>query len=367
MARNQIDTRSLNRFLIDCQLTVGGFKGGLRDGRQPLSDRYQFLYTETTGYLITHLCNLYQSTKVSLYLRRAELAADFLVRVLDKDKLPYNFDLTTRLPDRRFFVFDNAICVQGLVDIYRLTRKKAYLRTAEKISQWIANDMWQKDRTFLAYYDATDNSMVHPGADFSADGGCIQIKNSIAFLKLFEMTKDASYRKIAEKILVSGQAFQLSHGGFRVNQKTETIFSHAHCYATEGYLYGWAVLKKPAYLTIAKKAAEYLRVTQHRNGAISQRNQTAGWAADATSQAVRIWRSLDLISRHETYAESINQALGFLASMESTAIGRNARGIYYTKQRLGRKNKVLYTWVTMFALSAVALTQDKRFNKREIY
>jgi uncharacterized protein YyaL (SSP411 family) len=367
MDRNKINLDNLHRFLLDCQLTAGTFKGGLRDGRQLGTGHYQFLYVETTGYLITHFVNLYQETKVAEYQRRAMLAADFLVQILEGDKLPYNFDLKTKKADRRFFVFDNGICVQGLVDMYKLSRKKIYLQTAEKIAGWIVDEMWQEDGSFRAYYDANEDNSVHPGNDFSADGGCIQIKNAIAFLKLFEATKNKSYQHIAEKILDQGQVFQLKNGGFRVNQKTEAVFSHGHCYATEGYLYGWAVLKKPEYLETVKKAASYLQASQHRNGGISQRNQAAGWAADATAQAIRIWQSLDVISGQPIFGEPIKKALSFLKAMESPVMEGNAQGIYYTKQQLGRKNKVLYTWVSMFCASALALLQAKQFNQREIY
>lgn len=367
MARDQISAGRLNQFLLDCQLTAGKFKGGLRDGNQPGTDTYQFLYVETTGYLVTYFINLYNNTKVALYKQRAMLAADFLVGILEGNKLPYNFDLTTKKPDERFFVFDNSICIQGLVDAYQLSKKKVYLETAETIAGWITTEMWQKDGSFLAYYDATEDSAVHPGSDFSADGGCIQIKNAIAFLKLFEATKKSTYKQVAEKILDHGHAFQLKNGGFKVNSKNEGVFSHAHCYATEGYLYGWSVLKKPAYLEAVKRAAEYLQAVQHSNGGISQRNQTPGWAADATAQAVRIWQSLDLLSGEATFAAPIKRALGFLKAMESQVSKTEAQGISYTKQRLGRKNKVLYTWVTMFAASALTLTQAKQFNQREIY
>lgn len=366
MDRNQINVDSLNRFLLDCQLTTGALKGGLRDGYKASTNQYQFLYTETTGYLVTYFVNLYRATNTDLYKRRAVLAADFLVDILAVDKLPYNFDLATKKPDHRCFVFDNAICVQGLVDIYQVTHKKVYLHTAEKIAGWITS-MQQTDGSFRAYYDTTDGSSVHAGTDFSADGGCIQIKNAIAFLKLFEATKNNDYKKIAEKILDKGQIFQLAGGGFRVNKNTETVFSHGHCYATEGYLYGWEILKKPGYLETVKKAAVYLQSAQHRNGGISQRNQTAGWAADATSQAVRIWQSLDNISDKPIFAESTRRALRFLKDMESPVMKDKGQGIYYTKQRLGRKNKTLYTWVTMFCASAVILTQVGQFNPKEIY
>lgn len=94
--------------------------------------KYSYLYSEITGYLITFHCFIYSLKKSKKNLIAAEAAAMWLINraqfsfggfkcfelidknlnILDKSSLSYSFD--------------NGVILNGLVNLYKITKKKRY-------------------------------------------------------------------------------------------------------------------------------------------------------------------------------------------------------------------------------------------------
>ncbi|MBI2589458.1 hypothetical protein HYW32_00265 [Candidatus Berkelbacteria bacterium] len=357
-----MNCQKITKWLLDCQLTDGHYAGGLLEGEDVRTGNYEFVYFETTGYLLTYLVNEYQATREEIFLHRAKQAVQFLTANLTRWGLPYTLDPKSSKLDRRVFTFDNAIIISGLLDLFTVTKLTRYRALALLISRPLIKSMIRTDGTVRAYRDLQTGRVTHSGTDFATDESCIHIKDSIALLKLARATGRGKYRTLAERLLATAPSFQRPDGSFLVHKNGSFVFSHAHCYATEGCLYGYLSTGSKEYLKWACAAGDYLSSAQAWTGGIYQYERSGQTAADATSQAIRIWRSLDLITGRPAYGANIKRALAYLDRMQAAQ-----GGLRYTQGRFLGRSPILYTWVSMFARSAQCLTGSPAPLINEIY
>jgi uncharacterized protein YyaL (SSP411 family) len=270
--------------------------------------------------------------------------------------LPYTYTLDGQSHDPRCFTFDNAICLSGLLDIYSITQEKKYLDAATTIGTWL-KEMHPTADVFYSYVQEGSSEQKHPGTNFADDGGCLHIKNTIGVLKLGQASGVDEWNRLAKEILDAGIDRQLHNGAFPVQRKVQQIFSHAHSYATEGYLFAFLTLQDQRYLEVVKHAARYLRSVQAWDGGIFQYNRSGVRASDATAQAIRIWKTIDLINGTSEYTSSIHRALSFLGRMQYVGPNDVSGAILYTRSPFLRRAPLAYSWVGMFTSSACALVR----------
>ena len=350
-------------FLEASQILSGPLAGGLRETFNIDRETYDFVYSETTGYLITYFVNRYRLSNNPADLERARLAAQFIIDHLDKGRIPFSYSLTEGIPDQRAFTFDNAICLGGLLDLYRIDPVVTYLAAAKTMAAWILA-MVGDNHNFRAYEKLPTGEINHPGTNFADDGSCIHLKETISLFKMSTVDATLCPSSRAVNILNKNADFQREDGGFTVDRNGSRVFSHAHCYATEGYLYGYLATKNDSYKKIVERAARYLTASQAKDGGIFQYDQTGIRASDATAQAVRIWRSLDLINDQQEFAPSIGKALTYLERMLA---GKQKWAVLYTRGRFGRRSPLAFTWVNMFTESALRLVESEEQLIDEIY
>lgn len=357
-----MNTSAITEWLLSCQLADGDLAGGLLDGYDTRRGTYQFVYLETTGYFLTYLAAEHRDAGGSRFGDRLTSTARFLRQTATAYGLPYTIDPRAGVVDRRAFTFDNAIIASGLVDSFGVTGDTAALKLAERIATKLLLPMVRPDGRVRAYRNLTTGAQRHPGEDFSADGTCIHVKDAIAFLKLSAATNRPLYRATAEQLLESARLFQRADGAFTVHAGGTVVFSHAHCYATEGCLYGYLMTRHEPLLDRVRRAADYLVGAQAWTGGIYQYGRTGQTAADATAQAVRIWATLRLIDETPQYDRPVARALRYLGRMQD-----RRGGIRYTQGRLLGQSPLLYTWVSMFARSAARLASASAPDAHEIY
>src|SRR5271165_2273309 len=121
--------RNSSKWLLDSgiqEMSEGNEKnGGVHAWYQEPEQSFSFLYTEITGYALSAFVQLYESTKDKFFLTRAIQAGDWLLdhaQVRDGSKFEgafiHRFESQGESNSGITYTFDNAICLNGLIDLY---------------------------------------------------------------------------------------------------------------------------------------------------------------------------------------------------------------------------------------------------------
>jgi uncharacterized protein YyaL (SSP411 family) len=362
--------------------------GGINNGYDWINKKYYFVYSEITGYAINSFINLYKWLGEEKYLRLAKNAADYLVKLQVKDKNSFEYGSISHsltLPEcknvQNYWSFDNAIVLHGIVNLAKIIDEKKYNDICLNIGGWLLK-MQKQNGSFYSYYDAKKKQIDHAWNKFEYDDGCLHIKNAIGLMTLSSITNKKEYYDAGLKICNWGESLLDSDYVFWVNPKKKYAFTHAHCYATEGYLYAYYLSSDLRYLNIAKQAGEALMRLQNGDGSLyriyKNRLSLKRWineklypwkTVDATAQAVRIWTLLYSIDKEEKYLQSAKKGIDFIIKMQSLDADdpNMVGGLYYQCGSYLGKNqlsKVMHTWCTQFSLSAFMLYKSTLNNAK---
>lgn len=362
--------------------------GGINNGYNWQSKVYPFVYHEITGYAISSFLNMYRSLSDDKYLQYAKEAADYLLQfqVIEEYKIEYGaIPHSLGLPDlkesKQYWSFDNAMILQGLADLYLETKGERYYHGAIMIAKWLADKMQTESNSFLSMYDAVRNEIHHKGIAFEKDFGCLHAKHAIGLLKAAKISENDVFEKSAKKVADWVLSLQREDGAFWSNIHKKFVVTHSHCYAIEGLLYSYYILKDEKYLHDCMKGAYWLISRQYPDGALTVlakdimprgtgriermfRSAKALKFTDETAQAVRIWLILHNITDNNKYLEAAEKAIRFLKSVQSLeSEDINMKGGFYYKidDTFSRhKSRMMYTWCSQFCLDAFDLFQNRK-------
>jgi len=338
---------------------------------------YPYAYSEMTGYGINAFLNMFKWSGDKRYLGYAVDAADYLCRIQCRDRtkseygaIPHSYDPQTGRFVREYWSFDNAIVLHGLSDLYRIVKEPSYYTACKHICNWLLNKMQLPDGAFLAYHDAETGVRHHRWRLFHGDAGCLHVKNSIGILS-FAQIADSQVGDAARTACEWGVDLQSDDGLFWANQERKYVFTHAHCYATEGYLYAYGQMGEAEFLRICIASGDGLIKLQNRDGSlysayknrlsIRSRLKSVFYpkkTTDATAQAVRIWLILHGLVGRPDYLTAAEKGIAFLGTMQETASADgNAKGGFHYQcwdlLKSRRRSDVLYAWCTAFSLAAL--------------
>ena len=371
--------------------------GGINNAYIWKDKTYQWVYNEITGYAVNAFLTMYKCLSDEKYLHYSKNAADYLISQQEKKTNAFEHGAVSHsltFPDlktvRNYFSFDNAIILHGLVNLYKITNEKKYLDSCIGIGNWLLK-MQKDEGPFYSYYDAESKVVNHEYDEFWFDNGSLHVKNAIGLMSLNQLSDDKKYYTAGLKVCSWGNRLLDKDGIFWVNQRKKFVFTHAHCYATEGYLYAYYLSKKPEYLKIAKKAAKALIALQNQDGSLfrsyknkitmkrnneSIRLSVSRWrrerkypwkTIDATAQAARIWTLLYKLYNEEKFLDAAKKAIDFITKNQvlDTSDQNMFGGFYYQSCDKFGKNELseeMYTWCTQFGLSALMLFKSIQNN-----
>jgi uncharacterized protein YyaL (SSP411 family) len=352
--------------------------GGLNAGYDWKRKTYTSVYNEITGYGISSFLNLYQWTGDPHSLDLARDAADYLCRFQVQDPqrresgaIPHSLTQPDMEVVRTYWSFDNAMILRGLMKLHALTHEASYLSAGVGIADWLLRHMQRQDGSFTACYDGETDCASHEKIEFYGDGGCLHVKNALGLLSLAAVQHDERYAGAARRLCHWGLELQNPDGTFWANGRKRYVFTHAHCYATEGYLYAYHCLKDPEFLAAGRLAGEALVRLQNGDGSLYRiyRNRLP-WkeraketlfpqkTSDATAQAIRIWVLLYYLTREKQFLQAAEKAVRFLLEMQvgMSADPRQNGAFYYQRCDLFGKKRVspvLFTWCAQFGTAAL--------------
>jgi len=304
------------------------------------------IYPEITAYAVNLACILYKKYKKEELLERAIECAEYLINLSSETGGIAGHS------DKFLYAFDTGIFISGLFDLYEITSEGKYLKSAKKSLKWL-----------LSLYNGTTfraiDKNTHPN-DWDKTSSIHLAKLSIPLLKAWKILEEEKYKKITINLLDWAVSLQSGNGRFRLNKNISLTFTHFHCYATEGFLYAYALLNDEKYFDIAKRGGEWLASVQNEDGSLYRwypySPKVKGFipidmiyrekAHDATAQAIRIWKALKInkkgIANAEKYLESQLNGSGL-------PLVKRKYLFYWTTP------KEIWSWPTFFYIHAVIM------------
>lgn len=388
--------KNLLLWLLDSGVLIGASHhpayGGVHAGYDVRSGKWLFVYSEITGYAASMFCRLHEVTGDARYLCAAETCAAFLLRYQAPGNsgpaagaFPQGFALPDMTVMARHYSFDAAMCIQGLLDLYRINGDPALRNAAKAAGEWLLSMKDPSSGGFFSSVEANTGCREHAGPNFHEDLGCLHAKHAIALLKLHEATGDIKYKHSAVEVCDWVLSLQDRDGAFWANAARSYVYTHAHCYATEGLLFASHRLGEPRYRAAVDRACAWLGnsiveshgiLGTHKVASSFEPDETKAShnalrlfrrihprreiATDATAQAARLFIYRYLRGDGDQGLEHARTILRALVSrsMYRGAIPLGKGGLHSRFDiSLGwpRPSSIIATWGVLFALHAYLL------------
>ena len=379
--------------LIDSE--NNSLNGGVSAGFDLRSNKWNFIYNEITGYMISTNVLLYKSTNDNIYLNNAIKSSQYLIANqypkngnFESGAFPKGYSYDDSKIINIAYSFDVAMIVQGLLDLYDITKSEKLLNSAILGGDWLIK-MQDVSGFFYAKYDIQLREKRDFGPFFYNDAGCLHAKHAICLLKLYNITGNENYRKSAKLVCDWVIDLQDTDGSFWVNLTKSHVYSHAHSYALEGLLFAYYHFNDDNYLKAIKKGCDWSVTNLNKiSYSILGTNKVSNWfrpietfsankfinlyrtffprkeiAVDATIQIARIFCFYFILSgddKYMPYASNILKKFIPKAIIINKTVEVNgaltSRIIVFCNYF--RKSSIFATWPTQFYIGA-----ENIFNK----
>ncbi|MEK6861010.1 MAG: glycoside hydrolase family 88 protein [Nanoarchaeota archaeon] len=349
-------------------------KGGFNSWYDIDNENYFYTYSEITGYAITKLLYLYSLEKNNLYLLRATLAAEWLLDKAShksggiKTRYFFNKENAQELYDFSSGIihsFDNGIALNGLMDLYNVTKEERYLTASKMIGDMLIHTMQKPDGGLYASYSHKEETFKDSEEKWSTQSGSFHVKVCMGLLKLYEITKESKYKQTAIKLCDYALKLQEKDGRFISFIKEKDTHIHPHCYSAEGLLFAGLHLNNKSYLKIAANAVKWVLDHQMGDGGIPSMyvngRSVNHERSDVLAQTLRlgvIMLNLELLDKK--YEEKLDKLASRLLTFQSTSDNLRSNGGFFYGHDVDYRNNLkadkknhVNSWCTMFALQAL--------------
>ena len=365
------------------------FNGGVSAGFDLRANKWNFIYNEITGYMISTNALLYKSTNDNIYLDNAIKSSEYLISNqyttngnFESGAFPKGYSFDDSKIINVAYSFDVAMIVQGLLDLYDITKSKKLLNSAILGADWLIK-MQDSSGFFYAKYDIQVKEKRDFGPFFYNDAGCLHAKHAIALLKLYNITGNIEYRNSAKLVCDWVIDLQDSDGSFWVNLTKSHVYAHSHAYALEGLLYAYNHFNDDNYLKAIKKGCEWAATNLNkRSYSILGTNKVINWfrpietsstnkvinvyrsvfprkeiAVDATIQISRIFYFYYILTGDEKFIPYANNILNIfvpkaIVTNKSVEVNGALTSRIIVYLNYFRKSSIFATWPTQFYIGA---------------
>ena len=336
------------------------------------TNKYSYLYSEITGYLITFHCFIYSLNKNQKNLIAAEAAAMWLInraqfsfggfkclelvdkdlKILDKSSLSYSFD--------------NGVILNGLVNLYKITKKKKYLNSAIKCANWLVSCSSEKG-IIKPVYNISKSKFINNKKSWSMRPGSYHTKISIGLFNIYSVTKKVEYLNIANKVIKNSIRSQKKNGMFL--STPDHVNLHPHCYAAEGIWVAANYFKKDVYYKSVISAVEWIKKNSKNNLPprlfFNKKKIIYDYRIDAISQFLRLMLILDIDKKTKQKKSLTENILNLILKNCSNSSKKKFKGgFYWGMQSNGDNANCINTWTTSFVLQALVYLQIIKSNKK---
>ena len=260
-------TKSSVDWLLDSaiQVTTGTDCGGAHAWLDEETRRGAYLYSESTGYLITLLSNLVEVIEEPRLLGRAQNAGDWLIRVGQHEsglllgrKYACPGSDSFSFEGGRVALFDNCVAGYGLLNLYRITASEKYLRHAVKIAERCADVFFNDDSSLLGpVFDLKAHRIQAQEDRWSLHNGSFLLKCALFLVSVAALTGNTRFKKLIDPLLRLATGRQLPNGAFRTDRAADRTHLHPHGYTIEGLLFLAFEWQRDDLFEAAKNAIDF--------------------------------------------------------------------------------------------------------------
>jgi uncharacterized protein YyaL (SSP411 family) len=333
-------------------------------------EEHAFAYSEITGYGITLLLFLNKIQPDPILVQRAVVAGNWLI---DRATEKQTGGVLCRLESRqdtfvqRLCAFDNGMCLNGLVNLFKTTGDTRYLNAGMAIADWLIS-MQKPDGAFYPRYFVDIQQLEHAGNKWSKQPGSYHAKLAIGLLNLADVTQNNQYALTAGKICDWAVSKQLSDGRFVTDPQKDNSFLHPVCYTLEGLLVAGQMLRKEQYLKAAQTGLEWIWNHRKEDGGFPA-YYTAGKrelaeSPDINAQISRLYLLLNARERVRHDEKEVDASIGHLLRYQCLRDDYRALGGFVSGEAWfldeypnGIPDHV-NAWVTMFVLQTLLLRNN---------
>jgi hypothetical protein len=322
---------------------------------------YSYLYSEITGYLITFNCFLYSIKKNKKNLIAAEAAANWLI-----NKAQFSFggfkcfeliDKKLNIVDKSLlsYSFDNGVILNGLVNIYKITKKRKYLKSAIKCADWILVCS-KKNGLVKPVYDSAKKKFIFDKKSWSMISGPYHTKISIGLYNLYSVIKKKKYLNVADNIIKNSILKQRENGMFLSTTNHTNL--HPHCYSAEGIWVAANIFKNEKFYYSVISAFNWIKNNMYKNLPprlfFLNKKNIYNYRVDSISQFLRLMTILNIDKKIEIDERLIKKLMTIL--LKNICRSRKKilnGGFYWGNQSNGKKTLCINTWTTAFTLQSL--------------
>ena len=336
---------------------------------------YSYLYSEITGYLITFHCFIFSLKKNKKNLIAAEAAAMWLI---NKAQLSFGGFKCLELADKNSnildksslsYSFDNGVILNGLVNLYKITKKKKYLKAAIRCADWLIVCS-NKNGIVQPVFDSVKNKFIVNKKSWSMIPGSYHTKISIGLYNIYSVTKKKNYLNLANQIIKKSISRQKKNGMFL--STTDHLNLHPHCYSAEGVWVAANLFKKDSYYKSVISAVDWIKNNMKKSLPprlfFNNKKVIYNFRVDAISQFLRLILILNIDKKMILNDNLIKNLINIMLKNSSKSkIKKSKGGFYWGLQSNGKKTHCVNTWTSSFALQAIIyLEQIKTNNKKKL-
>lgn len=342
--------------------------GSINAWYNPKNKKYSFVYSEINGYFLTLMVFLYKNTKNKIFLNRGIEAARWLIKnaqhsnggfkclfIIDKSS-PHIFK------ENLIYSFDNGVILSGLCSLYKITKKKFLLKSAEKCAKWIVYDCLDKNDNIKPVYDLLDNKFYESDKEWSTTSGSYHTKVAIGLANFYSITKKKIFKISSQKICKNSLNFQEKTGRFISFPFKGGTNAHPHCYSAEGLWSLGVYFNNKKFLKSSFKANEWIISKMNNQGFVPRlyldNKPIYAERVDAIAQVIRL-NFLHLMNKEKNLLQ--NNKLSKIFNILLSYQDKNKKNVKtYGSFLWGKKSsgeKVIHAnaWVTFFALQSLYL------------
>jgi rhamnogalacturonyl hydrolase YesR len=347
--------------------------GSVNAWYDPSKRKYSFVYSEINGYFMTMMVFLYRRTGDWSYLEQGLKAAKWLIsNAQEKNggfRCLFLIDKNSNHAHKKnqIYSFDNGIIISGLTSLYKETKKKFLIKSAERCANWIIKFCIDKNGLVKPVYEIEENKFFESDKEWSTTSGSYHSKISIGLANLYSVTKKKIYIDASKKICNSSLKFQEKNGRFVSFPYRGGTNAHPHCYSAEGLWVLGTYLKNKKYLSSSEKATKWILSKQNKKGKIPRlfliNSSIYHERIDAIAQTIRLVFLMQFNKEKKNlkpYEYKLSQLLKILLKYQYQAnTKQKVRGSFsWGKKSDGKLVSHANSWVTFFSIQALYFYKD---------
>ena len=353
--------------------------GSVNAWYDPKKKKYSFVYSEINGYFMTMMVFLYKRTGEKKYLDRGLEAAKWLISNAQENnggfRCLFLIDKNSSHAHKKdqIYSFDNGVIINGLVSLYKETKKSFLIKSAEKCGNWIINYCIDNNSLVKPVYEIEQNKFFESDKEWSTTSGSYHTKISIGLANLYSIVKKKKYLDASKKICNSSIKFQKKSGRFLSFPFKGGTNAHPHCYSAEGLWVLGAYLNNKKYLNSSERATKWIMSKQNSSGKIPRlfliNTSIYHERIDAIAQTIRLifLSTLNKDKKKLLVSEDkLKKLLKIMLEYQNLKTNNpKIKGSFsWGKKSDGVILKHSNSWVTFFAIQALFFYKDYLENKK---